>query len=284
MTQPLVLRDDPLPRVRRLTLNRPEKRNALSNDLRRELFALLHDADADPEISVIVIRGAGSSFCAGYDLAQNPKKNLPFHTALADGYWSRHVVEGWLDMWDYPTPIIGQVHGFCLAGGTELAAACDLVYVAQDATIGYPPVRTMSPPDMTWQPWLLGVRRGMEAVLTGDAMTGEEAATCGFANRAVPADELDSYVLDVAGRVAKVPLELLALNKRAIRRSLDVMGMRTAVRATADIQALGFHQPSSKQYMASLANGVTEALNARDGAFGDYRTERSAAGAGSIDD
>ena len=196
--QPLVLSDDPLPRVRRLTLNRPEKRNALSNDLRRQLFELLQAADADPDVSVIIIRGAGPCFSAGYDLAQNPKKNLPFHTAIADGFWSRHVVDGWLDLWDYPTPIIGQVHGYCLAGGTELAAACDLVYGAEDAKIGYPPVRTMSPPDMTWQPWLLGMRRGMEAVLTGGAMSGEESVRDGFANGAVPADQLDAHVLAVA--------------------------------------------------------------------------------------
>ena len=106
------------------------------------------------------------------------------------------------------------MHGWCLAGGTELAAACDLVYVADDAQIGYPPVRLMSPPDMQWQTWLMGLRRGMEALLTGDAMSGTEAVAAGMANRAHPADELDDAVLAVAERVAKIPVELLALNKR----------------------------------------------------------------------
>ena len=83
------------------------------------------------------------------------------------------MVNNWFEMWDMATPIIGQVHGYCLAGGSELATACDLVYVADDAQIGYPPVRLMSPPDMQWQTWMMGLRRGMEALLTGDSMSGD---------------------------------------------------------------------------------------------------------------
>ena len=101
-------------------------------------------------------------------------------------------------MMDMATPLIAQVHGYCLAGGTELATACDLVYVAEDAQIGYPPVRLMSSPDMAWHPWLLGWRRAMEAMLTGDSMSGTEAVAAGFANRAFPAAELDEAVLAIA--------------------------------------------------------------------------------------
>jgi enoyl-CoA hydratase len=181
-------------------------------------------------------------------------------------------VNNWFEMWDMATPIIGQVHGYCLAGGTELATACDLVYVAEDAQIGYPPVRLMSPPDMQWQTWLLGLRRGMEALLTGDAMTGTEAALYGFANRAHPEAELEEAVLAVAERVAKVPSDLLALNKRAAHRAMEAAGIRTGMRATADIQAQGFHQRSSREYMRSFAEkGVRQALSERDRAFGDYR-------------
>ena len=272
MAEPLVLSDDPRPRVRRLTLNQPEKRNALSNELRRQLFDDLRRGDADPDISVILIRGAGSCFSAGYDLAQSPEEPPARHAAAVDGWWSRHVVEGWFEIWDYATPVVASVHGWCLAGGTELATACDLVHVAEDAVIGYPPVRLMSPPDMTWQPWLLGLRRAMEAVLTGDAMTGAEAVQAGFANRAHPAAELDDAVLDVAARIALVPLELLALNKRAVHRAMDAMGIRTGIRAGADIQALGFHQPTSQATFRRLAEGVTDALEERDRQFGDYRT------------
>ena len=270
----VVLADDPRPRVRRLTLNRPAKRNALSHALRTALFEEIRAADADPDVRVIVIRGAGPCFSAGYDLAQDPSETPPWPITAADGGWARHVLAGWFEMMDLATPLIAQVHGFCLAGGTELAAACDLVYVARDAQIGYPPVRTMSSPDMAWHTWLIGMRRAMEAMLTGDSMSGDDAVAAGYANRAFDAAELDERVLEVAERVAEVAPELQALNKRVVHRAMEAMGMRDGLRATADINALGFHQRASREYFRQLAGGVTEALSERDRGFGDYR-ERS---------
>lgn len=270
----LVLVDEPAPLVRRLTLNRPDKRNAMNNELRSQLFAQLRAADADRGVRVIVLRGAGSSFCSGYDLgrARDVPAELSHHAAIEDGYWPRHVLAGWFEMWDYATPLIAQVHGWCLAGGTELATACDLVYVADDAQIGYPPVRLMSSPDMAWHPWLLGMRRGLEAVLTGDAMTGTEAAQAGFATRSVPLADLEDAVLATAARIAKIPADILAINKRAFHRSMEVMGIRDAMRAATDISALGMRSKSSVAYSKQLAENVSAALTARDGAFGDYRT------------
>jgi len=268
----LVLSETPAPHVRRLTLNRPTKRNALSYALRAQLFEQLREADADPAINVIIIRGAGPSFSAGYDLAQDKSETPPWPISTADGAWARHVLTGWFEMMDMATPIIAQVHGFCLAGGTELATACDHVYVAHDAQVGYPPVRSMSSPDMAWHAWMLGMRRAMEAMLTGDSMTGDEAVASGFANRAFPVDKLDAEVLAIAQRVAKVPADLQALNKRVVHRAMEAMGMRDGMRATADINALGFHQRASKEYFAKFAGGVTQALDARDSSFGDYRT------------
>jgi enoyl-CoA hydratase len=274
MTEVLLV-DEPIAKVRRLTLNRPEKRNALNDELRGALFDELRRADRDRGVSVVIVRGNGPCFSAGYDLGA-PNHDVERAIAKADGWWSRHVVNNWFEMWDMATPIIAQVHGYCLAGGTELATACDLVYVADDAAIGYPPVRLMSPPDMQWQTWMMGLRHGMEALLTGDSMTGVEAAERGFANRAHPIDELESAVLAVAERVAKVPLELLALNKRAAHRAMEAMGIRAGIRATAEIQALAFHQPSSLEYRATFGTkGVRAALSDRDRAFGDYREAES---------
>jgi enoyl-CoA hydratase len=276
MAEALVLVDDPAEHVRRITLNRPAKRNALSNALRGQLFDELRLADRDSDVSVVVVRGAGPSFSAGYDLAQDPSEPLPRAIAPRDGFWSRGLVEGWFEVMDLSTPVIAQVHGYCLAGGSELAAACDLVYVAEDAQIGYPPVRTMSSPDMLWQPWLLGLRRAMEALLTGDSLTGVEAVAAGYANRAYPAERLDDEVLRIAQRVAKIPGDLLALNKRSVHRAMEAMGMRNGIRATTELQALGLHQRSSREYMPKLReDGVTAAVEARDGAFGDYRTQHS---------
>lgn len=271
MSEPVLVVDDPAPKVRRLTLNRPDKRNALNDALRGALFEALRAGDKDRDVSVMIVRGAGSCFSAGYDLG-SANTDVERSSAYADGWWSRHVVNNWFEMWDMSTPIIAQVHGYCLAGGSELATACDLVYVAHDAKIGYPPVRLMSPPDMQWQTWLMGLRRGMEALLTGDSMSGDEAVAGGFANRAFAEADLDRKVLAVAERVAKIPADLLALNKRAAHRAMEAMGIRAGIRATAEIQALGFHQRSSKEYMTSFATkGVTAALSERDSAFGDYR-------------
>ena len=146
------------PGVRRFTLNRPEKRNALNNPLRGALLDGLRTGDADPAVRVMIVRGAGTSFSAGYDLGGgNEGTELPFYTPAGDGQWPRHVTEGWMSIWDLSKPVIAQVHGYCLAGGSELATGCDLVYVATDAKIGYPAVR-FGVPDMHFHSWLAGMR------------------------------------------------------------------------------------------------------------------------------
>ena len=268
----LVLSDQPIAFVRRLTLNRPEKRNALSNDLRRELFAALEAADRDPHVRVVIIRGAGTCFSAGYDLSlEGRAQELPFHTAAGAGQWARHVVEGCFRIWDLAKPVIAQVHGWCLAGGSELAAACDLVYCAEDAQIGYPPVRSMSPPDNQFHAWYCGMRPAMEMMLTGDAIDGREAVRVGFANRAFAADALEGAVLAIAERVAKIPTDVQQMNKRSVHRAMEIMGLRAAVRAGAEIQALALTTESSRAMFAQFRAGVTKGLDARDGDHGDYR-------------
>jgi enoyl-CoA hydratase len=182
------------------------------------------------------------------------------------------VVEGCFKVWDLAKPVIAQVHGWCLAGGSELAVACDLVYVAEDAQIGYPAVRTMSPPDNQYHAWLMGMRPAMEMMLTGDAMSGLEAVRLGFANRAFAADQLEAEVLAMAERIAQVDPELAQLNKRLVHRQMEAMGLRAGLRAGTDLHALGWHTAASRAYMAQLRGGVKEALTSRDSAFGDYRT------------
>jgi enoyl-CoA hydratase len=278
MTQaPLLQIDDPLPFVRRITLNRPQKRNALSNHLRGALFAALEDADRDETVRVTILRGAGTCFSAGYDLSAESGRHvqkLPFHTAGGAGEWARHVVDGCFRVWDLAKPVIAQVHGWCLAGGSELATACDLVYVAEDAQIGYPPVRMMSPPDNQFHAWLSGLRPAMEMMLTGDAIDGREAVRVGFANRAFPADSLESEVLAIAERVAKIPTEVQQVNKRSVHRAMEIMGLRAAIRAGTEMQALAMTTETSRATFAAFRDGVTKGLDARDSAFGDYRTKK----------
>lgn len=264
--------DQPLEGVSRITLNRPEARNALNNILRGELYRTLEENDRNDAIKVTIIRGAGKAFSAGYDLKANNSKDQPFHTSGGDGNWPRHVVDGFFRVWDLAKPVIAQVHGYCLAGGTELATSCDLVYVAEDAKIGYPVVRSMSPPDNQFFPWLLGLRNAMEMMLTGEALTGIEAAEQGFANRAVPLDELEETVLNVARKIATVPADIQQMNKRAVHRQMELMGMRAAIRSGTEMQALAMHSQSTRDHLKELAGGLTDALTKRDGKFGDYRT------------
>ncbi len=269
-----LLLDSPAPGISRITLNRPEKRNALNNTLRGEIFSTLERNDRDPEVKVTLIRGAGPAFCSGYDLSANNRENQPYHSADGLGQWSRHVVDGWFRVWDLAKPVIAQVHGYCLAGGTELATACDLVYVAEDAQIGYPPVRLMSPPDMQFHPWTMGMRQAMESMLTGDSLSGTEAARRGWANRAYPLEQLEGEVLAIAQRISLLPTELAAINKRSVHRAMEIMGLRAAIRSGTELQALAFQTEASKAYMTRFRRdgaSVSSLLSERDSNFGDYR-------------
>jgi len=269
----VVLIDDPAPGVRRVTLNRPEKRNALNHPLRGQLLQALREGDQDPEVRVQIVRGAGPSFSAGYDLAGgNEGEDMPFYTPEGEGHWPRHVTEGWMSIWDLAKPVIAQVHGYCLAGGSELATCCDLVYVAEDAQMGYPAVR-FGVPDMHFHAWFIGMRKAMEMMLTGDSIDGIEAVGLGWANAAYPAAELEAGVLEVAARIAQMPPDIVRLNKRIVHRGMEVMGLRTAIRVGTELCALGTHQESLHAFIAQTRKqGLTAALTDRDGKFGDYRT------------
>jgi enoyl-CoA hydratase len=269
----IVLIDEPAPGIRRITLNRPEKRNALNHALRGGVLAALREGDADPDVRVMIIRGAGPSFSAGYDLAGgNEGLEMPYYTPGGDGQWPRHVTEGWMSIWDLATPVIAQIHGFCLAGGSELATGCDLVYMAEDAQMGYPAVR-FGVPDMHFHPWLLGMRKAMEMMLTGDSISGVEAVERGGANRAFPAAELEEGVLAIAARIAQIDPELLQLNKRIVHRQMDAMGMRAGIRSGTELCALGTHTKALRKFVSQTQeHGLTATLSQRDGPFGDYRT------------
>ncbi len=273
MSESVVLIDEPAPHVRRITMNRPEKRNALNHALRGGILNALREADADPEVRVMIVRGAGKCFSAGYDLGGgNAGQDYPFFTAGGDGQWPRHVTEGWMSIWDLSKVVIAQVHSYCLAGGSELATGCDLVYVADDAQMGYPAVR-FGVPDMHFHSWLVGMRAAMELMVTGDSVSGVEAARLGWANRSFPADELEAAVLEVAVRVAKLPPDIVQLNKRTVHRSMEIKGFRTAIRQGTELCALGTHQKSFHEFMKQMASGgLTQTLQERDEPFGDYRT------------
>ena len=276
VTDNLILVDEPLPQVRRVTLNRPEKRNALNHPLRGAIMDALRAGDMDPAVKVMIVRGNGPSFSAGYDLGGgNEGHEYPHYTAPGEGQWPRHVTETWMSIWDMSKPVIAQVHGFCLAGGSELATGCDLVYMAEDAQMGYPAVR-FGVPDMHFHPWFLGMRKAMEMFMTGDSITGLQAVEYGWANAAFPANELEAGVLAVAEKITKLPLDVLRLNKRAIHRQMEAMGLRNGIRSGTELCALGTQTQSMANFVGQIrTEGLTAALDQRDGAFGDYRTTGS---------
>jgi enoyl-CoA hydratase len=253
--------------VRYVTLNRPEKRNAISTAMRAQLFAALQAHDHDDEVRVSIIRGAGACFSSGYDLKSPLLEDPPTYSAPGDGAWTRQASDGWFSLWDLAKPVIAQVHGYAMAGATELASACDLVYVADDATISYPVVRMISTPDWQYHEPLLGLRYAMELMLTGDGIDGAEAARIGWANRAYPAADLDTEVLAVAERIAGVASDLTQVKKRMVHRQFEAGGGRTAMRVGQEFQALALHQPSVQAFigdpLGSVKAGVRESAAER---------------------
>ena len=259
--------------MRRITLNRPEKRNALNHALRGGIIEALREADQDEEIRVMIVRGAGKCFSSGYDLGGgNEGQEYPWYTAGGDGHWPRHVTQGWMSIWELAKPVIAQVHGYCLAGGSELATCCDLVYMAEDAEMGYPAVR-FGVPDNHFHAWFVGMRKAMEMMVTGDSIDGVQATQLGWANDHFPADELEEQVLEVAKRITSVPPDLVQLNKRVVHRQMEIMGLHTGIRAGSELCALGTHQKSLHEFMEKTRkHGLKAALQQRDEPFGDYRT------------
>jgi enoyl-CoA hydratase len=268
-----ILVDNPAPNVSRITLNRPDKRNSMNHELRAQLFNQLQLNDQDPDIRVTILRGSGNNFCSGYDLSMNRNVPFPMFTADGDGSFQRNVLEGWLMIQDLAKPVIAEVRGYALAGGSELANCCDLVYCGEDAKIGYPPVRSMGLPDSQFFPWLMGLRQAMKIMLTGDTISGSDAVRYGIANAVFKNEELEDAVLDIAQRVAKIPSDLLTYNKRSVYRAMEAKGMRNHLRSHTDLQALSFHSPSSRLFMKQFAGKGShrQAFTKRDAKFGDNR-------------
>ncbi len=269
-----------------IQLNRPEKMNALSHNLRAELFNALKDFEADPDVRVIIIRGSGRAFSAGYDLSGisntaddrdyvEKRSGLPNVGPIhpGQGQWPQHLLSGYWQIWELTKPVISQVHGFCLAGGTELATMCDLMFVAEDAIIGYPPVRAMTPVDIIYHPWQMHQKKARELLYTGDSVTGAEAVQLGWANRAVPVDQLCAVTEAFAERIANVDGPMLQMTKRQVNRVYEIMGMRTALAVGGDIQELGRARPGGETFgRIAREKGLKAALDWRDGPFGDYGT------------
>jgi enoyl-CoA hydratase len=220
----------------RLTLNRPDKLNALSAELVDALAAAIERATADPEVRVIAMAGAGRAFCSGYDLSEEAAGDI--HGPVAWRDLLAADVAATLKVLDCPKPVIAQVHGYALAGGLELAMACDLIVAAQGTKLGEPEIRYGSAPVTLLMPYLVGQKKTRELLFTGDLIDASEAERIGLVNRVVPAEHLEAEVDALADRIARTPSEVIAPTKRMLNRAMDAMGFREAVEAGIDLGAI----------------------------------------------
>jgi enoyl-CoA hydratase len=271
----------------RITLNRPEKLNALSIQLQRELNTALREADNDTAVHCVILRGQGRAFSAGYDLTARPTQQNP-DEKYAEVYRGRTSIED--DIWnleqgqqlrmyifDMHKPVIAQVHGYCLAGGTDIALLCDMVIAADDAQIGFPPVRAMGSPVAHMWTYLAGPQWAKRMLLTGDSLSGAEAARIGLVLEAVPASQLADTVEALADKLAMIEIDLLAANKRICNIALEMMGARTVQRMAAEMDGRAHLAPSVAEFgRRSRENGLKAALEWRDSKFGDGRASAAA--------
>ncbi|MEE2674003.1 MAG: crotonase/enoyl-CoA hydratase family protein [Myxococcota bacterium] len=266
----------------RITLNRPEKRNALSFQLQAELHEALWEADNDTEVHGVILRGAGKSFCAGYDLVPAPGTGPPrgepdrkyrgFRGFEDDAWQLERQQRLRMAIFDMHKPVVAQVHGHCLAGGTDIALLCDMIIAAEDAVFGFPPARDLGAlPNNMWL-YNLGPQWAKRLTLTGDTVTGTEAAQIGLALKAVPEHLLEGEVEGLMDRFAKIDVELLTANKRIVNLGLELMGARTLQRLAAENDARGHQTPSARGFTKlSMEKGLKEAIRERDAKFGDGR-------------
>lgn len=269
----------------RITLNRPEKLNALSMRLQRELNEALWEADNDAQVHVIILKGAGRAFSAGYDLTpmQSPPRRKDSEEAYTNVYRGMASMDDdiWqlerqqrerMAIWDIHKPVIAQVHGYCLAGGTDLALLCDLVVAADDAVIGFPPVRAMGSPVAHMWTYLVGPQWAKYFLLTGDSVSGRQAAEIGLVFRSVPSGALEAEVEALASKMEKIDVELLSPNKRIVNVAMELMGARTMQRLAAENDGRAHQAPAVREFgRIAMTQGLKAALEWRDGKFGDSR-------------
>jgi enoyl-CoA hydratase len=268
-------------RVATITLNRPDRLNTIVPPMPDEFQAAVAAAVRDPDVKVIVLRGAGRSFCAGYDFGGG------FHywdeEITTDGQWDAGKdfvfataptiapTQKFMSMWRAPKPVIAQVHGWCLGGGSETALCADIVIASEDARIGTPYARLWGCHLSGMWIYRLGLTRAKEYALTGKPLSGVEAARIGLINRAVPFDRLEAEVADTARQLAAIPASQLAAMKLVVNQAYDNMGLAGTQTLGPILDGLMRNTPDARAFVElAERDGVAAVLERRDGPFGDY--------------
>jgi enoyl-CoA hydratase len=274
--------------VARITLNRPEKRNSLSNAMIDELHDALLEADARTDVHAILLSGAGKDFCAGYDLSDAYGGNAPDYengpgdvepqyrsrnATLDDDAWGIEQTQRKLMViMDLHKPVIAKVHGNCLAGGTDIALMCDMILAADNARIGFPAVRANGTPPINLWFYHVGPQWTKRMLMTGDILSGRDAARVGLVLEAHPAEEIDAAADELARRVSRIDAELLSAQKRVVNMAMELAGARTLQRFAAEMDARAHLSvgPRRSQFRADMEElGLKEAVKNRDAPFGD---------------
>jgi enoyl-CoA hydratase len=233
-------------KIARVSLARPKKRNALSLRMRGELVSALREAEDDEAVSVILIDGQGPSFCAGYDLAEGLDAHRPrkageaAHESPDSDDWvkdknlapwidpfARSCLRDWTTLWDLLKPVVAMVHGDCLAGGLELMSMADIAFATDDARLGYPPMRGIATPDVPFFPWKMSMARAKYLQLTGNSLSGKEAAEWGWIAKSFSPDVFEASVLNEVQALSEIAVDLLAANKQQLNQAYEFMGMKT---------------------------------------------------------
>jgi enoyl-CoA hydratase len=264
-------------RVATLTLNRPERMNAITPELVDAFDAAMKRAQDDPTARVIRLRGAGRSFCAGYDIdwgADLMGKEPGPWDPIRDYQVMSSYVESYMSLWRSPMPVIVQVHGFCVGGGTDFALCSDLIVCAEDCRIGYPPARVWGSPTTSMWIYRIGLERSKRLLLTGDAVNGRTAVEWGLASETVPEPELDAFALALAKRVANLPANQLHMMKLLVNQAFEQMGLHTTQLIGTLLDGSARHTPEGMEFTRAAMEDLRRTIAERDAPFGDYGQER----------
>ena len=264
--------------VSTLTLNRPERLNTITPGLVEDLRAELAAAQADDEVRVIRLRGAGRAFCAGYDIdwgaetMQEAESGAPWDP-MADLAMMSRFVDTYMSLWRSPKPVVAQVHGFCVGGGTDFALCSDLIVCAEDCRIGYPPARVWGSPTTAMWTYRLGLERSKRLLLTGDPLEGRRAVQWGLASECHPEAQLDEAAMALCRRVAMLPANQLHMMKVLVNQAIEQMGLHTTQLIGTLLDGAARHTPEGTAFSQAALQDVRSAVRDRDAPFGDYGQE-----------
>lgn len=269
-------------RIGRITLNRPDVMNAIDDEVPGLIEAAVEQANADPSIHVIILSGAGKAFCAGYDLTYYAEGNgsgeatqeMPWDPMKDYAFMHRNT-EKFMSLWRSYKPVICKVHGFAVAGGSDIALCCDLVVIEETAQIGYMPARVWGCPTTAMWTYRLGAEKAKRMLLTGDKVSGVEAADMGLVLKAVPSAELDAEVERLAERMATVPINQLMMQKMVINQAMEAMGMAQTQRLATVFDGITRHSPEGINFKERSEDvGWKQAVDERDRGVYDWTQDR----------